>query len=73
MIDSDSNLGNRLYNWKFATAAGYASELQDELDSNDYELILALESCFGNVGYFGGNLATVVRAAVESLIGTSQE
>jgi hypothetical protein len=69
MIDPHSKLGNRLYNWKFSTAAAYASELQDELNVNDYELILALEKAFGNVGYFDGNLATIVQAAVKTLVG----
>lgn len=72
MINPASKLGNRLYNWKFSQAMNYVREGVTVTD-DERELIEALDACYGNVGYFGGNNAIILRAAVETLIGVIEE
>lgn len=68
----------RLINWKF-TQAKVAAEREARLQSaenlitdEEVELIEALHTIFGNVGWFDGALATVVRAAVSTLVGDEE-
>jgi hypothetical protein len=55
----------RLQNYKFASAA---SELTYDATKDERELVEALARMFGNVGWFDGDMATLVDCTVESLL-----
>jgi hypothetical protein len=62
---------SRLDNWKFTSA--HAAMLDEQPDHampsvNESETVRALMITFGNVGYFSGELSSVVRAAVQRLL-----
>lgn len=68
--ESNAQLYGRLTNWKFAQARQYLDKESEETRS----LVLALAEAFGDPGWgMGGAMATIVSAAVESLIGPQPE
>lgn len=58
---------NRLENWKFASALGYAEKGSTPTDS-EREAIEALSAVFGNCGWFGGSTGVIVGAAVDRVV-----
>jgi hypothetical protein len=67
---SEDTIG-RLVNWKFTQAVRAAKEQPDDARPTMYEMtmIRALGAIFGNIGWFDGWLANVVRMAVKTLVG----
>lgn len=61
------NLISRLYNNKFTQALQYA-ETEDEK-----ELVGALSRMLGNVGWFEGDLSTIVEFALQALPGFGKD
>ena len=59
------DLKSRLANWKFKDAEKLARSERDFLYPQDHMLIEALSNMLGNSGYFDGDLATIVGAAID--------
>lgn len=58
-----AQLESRLNNWKFETATKYlVGQSQDVKD-----VVRSLARTFGNCGWFEGDMATIIAAAVQSL------
>lgn len=53
----------RLFNWKFETALRYIDQFPD----GAHELLRALSRLFGDVGWFSGDMATVIEYALNSI------
>jgi hypothetical protein len=60
-------LRGRLINWKFKSAMIYADVFSD--DSEAMEVLVTLNRMFGNVGWFEGDMATIVAVTVDMLLG----
>lgn len=70
MINSNNeNLIGRVENWKFEQAIKYLEGESDEVK----EIINALATSFGNVGWFDGNLGRIVEFAVKCLLPDDSE
>lgn len=54
----------RLYNWKFNDAKKKVATVEDVAV---VELINSLSDSFGNSGWFGGSMGTIVRNALENI------
>lgn len=72
MIDKDTNLYSRLYNWKFEQANNVLIEEPIKLERPEFDLITSLALMFGNVGHFTGDMGTIINAALKS-IGVTDE
>ena len=68
----DEKIKSRLNNWKFQTALNYLATDANCTD-NELELITALARVFGNVGWFEGDMSTIVSAALQTLLRGNQE
>lgn len=68
MLDpiKDAKLISRLQNAKFGTAREY--ELRDDHPEEVRTLVIALARMFDNVGVFGGDVGTLVTAALNSIL-----
>lgn len=55
-------LAGRLFNWKFASAQGYVEE--GGWEGPRAELVSALNALYGNVGWFDGAAADLVRSSL---------
>lgn len=56
---------NRLYNWKFRSAF---NDLNSDATSYERDSVQALNDCFGNCGWFEGNIGELVGSVVALLI-----
>jgi hypothetical protein len=65
----NKNLVSRLENWKFDSAETAADDDSVQLDDDQQSVISSLSTVFGNVGHFHGDLAEIIRAAVNYVIG----
>ena len=61
----NERLSGRIYNWKFASAAGY---LTGDLDADLHDTVCALSEMFGNSGWFYGDMGTVINYVVNAML-----
>jgi hypothetical protein len=65
----NDNVIKLLKNWKFQLASAYADEQTEPLPTEaELLLIESLARVFGNIGWFSGDMATIVSAAVSTLL-----
>jgi hypothetical protein len=64
---SEETIG-RLENWKFAQAEASMDQQIESATDEEAQLVRALSGQFGNPGWFGGTMATIIATALDSLI-----
>jgi hypothetical protein len=60
-------LRSRLINWKFKSAMIYSDVFSD--DDEAMEVLVTLNKMFENIGWFDGDMATLIGVSVDMLLG----